>query len=313
MSLRIAIISAPRAGNTWVHHMLMDAYGIPGYAVHNPDDLDWAGLPTDCSVQIHWHRTPSFVRALADARFRVVTLVRHPLDTLISVLQFCQNDSSTLRWLEGEYGDERPIYGAMPCSAAFRAYATGARAAVLLEVGREWWADAGGGVRYEDLVADPAGGLERLTAALGAQPRRPVAEVIDRTTLPRMRERVGSNHHFWQGRPGLWKLLLTAPVADEVAGVHRAYCKEFAYACDPDPELTPAQADANWVACLAWQIEVRRRQQRAQAGFLKQSEARCAHLEQVRGQLELERGQLEARLSEAVRRLQSAEQELQRY
>jgi hypothetical protein len=296
MSLRIAVISAPRTGNTWLHHLLMDVYGISGFPVHTPGEVDWAGLPADCSVQIHWHRTPEFVRTLAETGFQVVTLVRHPLDVLISILQFSLSDSSTLLWLEGDCGDERPIYGAMPGSAAFRAYATGPRAATLLGVSREWWAAANGcGLRYEELVADTAGELARLTAALGAPPRRPVAEVIAGTTLPRMRARVGSNHHFWQGRPGLWKLLLTAPVAQEIMRAHAAYCEDFGYACDPDPQLTAAQADDNWIACLGSQVAERLQKERLQGLALKQSQAQCAQLEQANGLLHAELADLAAR------------------
>jgi len=161
-------------------------------------------------------------------------------------------------------------------------------------------------VRYEDLVADPAGGLERLTAALGAPPRRPPAVVIEGTTMSRMRDRVGSDHHFWQGRPGLWKLLLTAPVAEEIAGAHSAYCEQFGYACDPDPELTPAQADANWVACLGSQVAAKLQQQRVRNMAFNELKARCAHLELVNGQLQ-------AGLDALKLRLEAVQEELAHY
>ncbi len=289
MSLRIAIISTPRTGNTWLHHLLMEAYGVPGFPIHNPSEVDWAGLPAECCVQLHWHRTPEFEKTLAEGRFRVVTLVRHPLDVLISILQFCLNDSSTLRWLESECGDEQPLYGTMPQSAAFRAYATGPRAIALLGVSREWWPVAdGGGLRYEDLVADPVGSMERLTVALGVQPRRPLAEAMERTTMPQMRARLSCDHHAWQGRPGLWKRLLTAPVADEIARVHCSYCEEFGYTCDADPELTPVQADANWVACLGSQVAKKLREHRSQAKLLRHYESQFETLEQANRELHAE-------------------------
>jgi hypothetical protein len=58
------------------------------------------------------------------------------------------------------------------------------------------------------------------------------------------------DYHFWQGRPGLWKALLTAPVAEQVARAHPAYFTDLGYRCDPDPLLSPLQADANWVRLL---------------------------------------------------------------
>jgi hypothetical protein len=225
----------------------MDVYGIPEVAIHNPADEDWLSLPRECVLQLHWHRTPSFLRLLEEAGFQVVTLMRHPLDILLSVLQFCQHDRSTLRWLDGEGGNERPIHGAMPGSQAFADYATGPRAATLLSVSLQWWQDPGAcRVRFEDLIADPSGELDRIVQAMGVPPRQPPAKVANSTTMAGLRARFRAEHHFWQGRPGLWKALLTAPAAARIAHAHAA---AFAcgYSCDPDPDLTPAQADANWV------------------------------------------------------------------
>jgi hypothetical protein len=247
MGLRVAIVSTPRSGNTWLRSLLADAYELPEVAIHNPADVDWNTLPADCVLQIHWHRAASFVRTLQAAGFRTLTLVRHPLDVLLSILQFCQHDRSTLRWLDGENGNERPLYGAMPGSAAFAAYATGGRAAALLSVSTQWWAAPDVcRLRYEALVADPAGQLGCVAEALGAVPRRPLAEVVGRATVPELRLRFKVDHHFWQGRPGLWKTLLTATAADRIA---RAQRDAFGcgYACDPDPDLTAEQADAAWV------------------------------------------------------------------
>jgi hypothetical protein len=254
MGLRVAIVSTPRSGNTWLRSLLADAYELPEVAIHNPADVDWNTLPPDCVLQIHWHRTASFVRTLQEAGFRILTLVRHPLDVLLSILQFCQHDRSTLRWLDGENGNERPLYGAMPGSAAFAAYATGGRAAALLSVSTQWWqAPDVCRLRYEALVADPAGQLGGVAEALGAVPRRPLAEVVGRATVPELRVRFKVDHHFWQGRPGLWKTLLTAAAADRIA---RAQRDAFAcgYACDPDPQLTPEQADAAWVGLAGYQV-----------------------------------------------------------
>jgi hypothetical protein len=247
VDLRIAVISSPRSGNTWLRSLLADAYGLEDFAFHNPAEADWSLLPRGCVLQIHWHRTPSFLRTLNDAGFRVVTMMRHPLDVLLSVLQFCQYDRSTLRWLDGENGNERPIYGVMPGSAAFVEYATGRRAAALLSVGTEWWrAPDVCRVRYEDLVADPVGELDRLIRDLGRPSLRPTDEVAGRATVAELRARCQADHHCWQGRPGLWRLLLTTDVARTIARAHPG-AFAFGYACDPDESLTPAHADAHWV------------------------------------------------------------------
>src|SRR5262245_44560627 len=84
--LRIVVISTPRSGNTWLRHLLAKIYGSQELAVHNPADVDWAAIPVDCILQIHWRPTPEFLSLLERHGFRVVVLARHPFDVLLSIL-----------------------------------------------------------------------------------------------------------------------------------------------------------------------------------------------------------------------------------
>jgi hypothetical protein len=246
--LRLAILSTPRSGNTWLRHLLAAAYAAPSLAVHSPDEVPWDALPRDLVLQLHWRRTPTLRGLLARHGFGVVVLARHPLDVLLSVLAFCAGDASTLRWLGAEHGGEAPLYGAMPTSAPFIGYAAGPRAAALLGVSREWRDDAGPRlVRYEALAADPGGELARLAEAVGRPTRRPAAETAAALTLEAMRRQTGHGAHFWQGRPGLWRGLLPAGLAEAVARAQADAFAAFGYACDPDPGLTAAAAEARWV------------------------------------------------------------------
>ena len=248
--LRLAVVCTPRTGNLWLGTMMGDLWGIPRIALHNPSEVDWLQLPQECLLAIHWHRTPSFLAQLREAGFRVIILARHPLDVLISILQFGMQDRTNLRWLEGENGSEVPIYGAMPGSAAFLEYALSARATSLLDVSQEWWSDPDVfRLRYEELVADTQGELRRLAEWVGAWPRCPFSQVVEKSTLSHMRQRIGEagDVHIWQGRAGLWKTLLTAPIAERIAQAHPTSFAPLGYLCDPDPSLTPGQADANWI------------------------------------------------------------------
>ena len=139
--LRVAIISTPRSGNTWLRHLLSRLYQAATIPFHSPIEIEWNKLPADCILQLHWHPEPSFLAHLESGGFRVVVLARHPLDVLISILHFALTDQ-TLRWLEGEGGNERPIFGAMPRSTAFTDYATGPRAKALLAISHEWYVDS---------------------------------------------------------------------------------------------------------------------------------------------------------------------------
>jgi hypothetical protein len=247
----VAIVSTPRTGNTWLRHLLSLAYDIPTVAIHNPRDIDWDTLPAACILQMHWHPIPSFLSRLEQYKFRVVVLARHPLDILISILHFSLHDP-TARWLEGEEGNERPIYGAMPRSSAFLQYATGNRARALLSITTEWWNLPGAvQARYESLVADPEGEARRLVNEIGGEVKKPIAEALAATTIPRLRAMTQNDHHFWQGKAGLWKSLLTAHEAIEIARAHAAIIDSLGYRCDPDPGLDGVKADANWIT-LIW-------------------------------------------------------------
>ncbi len=180
--LRLAIVSTPRSGNTWLRYLLSEIYAVPGLTAHAPDEVDWGALPPSCLLQIHWHRTPPFLARLAEHRFEVVVIARHPLDVLISHLHHVLH-TLVDRALDGEAGDERGIIGAMPRSTAFLDYSTGPRAAALLSVTAEWWRAPGvRRVRYESLVADAPRELRGLVDDLGGNPsahRRGSSQVDD--------------------------------------------------------------------------------------------------------------------------------------
>jgi hypothetical protein len=250
-TLRVAIISTPRSGNTWLLHLLSKMYQAPTFTVHTPLEVDWDNLPPACILQLHWHPEPTFLPRLEKGGFRAVVLARHPLDVLNSILHFSIHDP-TARWLEGEGGNERSIFGAMPRSTAFLDYATGPRARALLSISREWWnlPDCHA-LHYEALVASTEAELYRLVEAFSVAPVVPIEEAVAATTLPKMRQLTQNNNHFWQGQSNLWKKLLTMPEAQRIADAHAAVFAQLGYLCDADPDLKANEADANWVQ-LVW-------------------------------------------------------------
>jgi hypothetical protein len=284
--LRLVIASTPRCGNAWLRHLLHSIYDLSSLSVHNPADVNWAELPTRCIIQIHWHPTPPFLEQLDTHRFHVLTLARHPLDVLLSILHFALYDSSTARWLEGENGSERSIFGAMPCSSAFLEYATGQRAGALLSVSREWAARPGvRTIRYEDLVRDPHGRMEQLAQELGMPASHAIDDAISAQSLANRRQTDKAHHyHYWQGKPGQWKHLLPATHARQIEGALREHFQALGYVCDPDPALDVRQADANWIE-LIWS---------GLAKDLQNVEAACRERDRLRIELGAAHADLEA-------------------
>jgi hypothetical protein len=73
-----------------------------------------------------------------------------------------------------------------------------------------------------------------------------IAGAIAANSLENLRA-TNYNHHFWQGRPGLWKALLPASEARRIARAHPEIFEGGGCACDPDEGLDHSGADANWL------------------------------------------------------------------
>lgn len=245
--VRLAVISTPRSGNTWFRFLLHSAFGLEQHAVHNPEDVDWAHLPERYVLQLHWSPTDSLLQQLAAHDFQPITLARHPLGVLISILHFVPSGVNSARWLEGAGGDETSILGALPRSGAFLRYATSSRAKALLSVSPDWWTvPHSRRVRYEELVADTLGTLARLATELGIEPVVPLQEAVDAFRIDRLRE-IRNDNHAWRGEPDLWKTLLPPAEAQQICAAHGHVMQTLGYQCDADAALEPAQADLNWI------------------------------------------------------------------
>jgi hypothetical protein len=245
--LRIAVISAPRSGNTWLRNMLANVYSLSEISHHMPEHCDWAALPGRVAFQIHWDPVEPFLGLMRRYGFQVVTVARHPLDLFLSLLNLRQYTDVSPHWDESN-GGAGTLVGATPRSEAFLDFACGPMAASLLSPTLEWLRMPGTvGVRYEDLVADTLGTLSQVTQAVSPDLRRSPADVAPDHTMDRARAGYGVWHyHYWQGKPGHWKTLLTPREAHRIADAHAGAFAQLGYTCDPDPDLDDAQADLNW-------------------------------------------------------------------
>jgi hypothetical protein len=258
---------------------------------HRVDDVDWAALPERCVVQIHAMREEPFVGQLGSHGFRVVVLARHPLDVLISALNYEQYIANPCLWTDAA-GCTRSLRGATPQSAEFLEYALATHPGSLLSISPEWWAAPDVcRVRYEDLVQDTAGTLTNLAASLHLEPRRPIAEVVSELDINTIRAGYDVWHyHYWQGRPGLWRTLLPARLAHEIAAMQRPAFETLGYVCDPDESLTATQAEATWCAIQLESVRQHLSDERAKHVQTKDELEKVRdHLDRVHGILYNER------------------------
>jgi hypothetical protein len=189
-------------------------------AVHNY--LELGNIPHRCIVQLHWYREPNFQRFLAENGFKIVVLARHPLDVLISVLNFIRHEPQTARWLDGNAQIPPELAGKAPISREFVKYATSWGAENLLSISYQWWHHSDAvKARYEDLVLRPAENLLNLARAFepGACDRN---GAVSRFNLPFFQNL--PNRHGWQGKPGMWRELI---LYSDARAVYRRHQRIF--------------------------------------------------------------------------------------
>lgn len=243
--MRIAIVSSPRSGNTWLRHILRDSFALQEMAVHNYLDADC--IPERCVFQLHWYREPNFQAFLSENQFQVVTVARHPLDILISVLHFVRHEPETSKWLGGNCELPKTLAGQSPASDDFLEYALGFGSENLLSVTYQWWHDCSTiKVRYEDFVAATALQTRKLAAKLGVSTEQ-IPSAVEVNSLDMFKAL--PNRHGWQGRPGLWRELIPFENAAAIFSRHAPIFEELGYTIEPT-SLVHEIAERNWNSLL---------------------------------------------------------------
>lgn len=245
--LRIAVIGTPRSGNTWVRGLIGALYGLEELAVASRESLDWERLPERCIVQIHQYPEPDFEAMLTRLGVRVVVPARHPLDVMISALNYAQFIEHPPRWVDGS-GNELTLKGASPVDREFLEYASNAQPGAILSISPAWWKKPGSlRIRFEDLVADPEGSIAGLASRIDSRILHPIPMVAQSFSIDSRRSNAQVwQYHFGMGVPGIWRELIPTRPALEIAERQREAFEILGYPCLPDPELSPIRAERNW-------------------------------------------------------------------
>lgn len=250
--LRLAIVSTPRSGNTWLRTILAEALDAESIAIHHPHDVPWEELPERSVLQLHWYPEDDLLESLETHGFDVCTLVRHPCAVMLSILQFAKSATETGRWLARRGGTEETLVDATPTSSEFLRYVTSDRAGVLLGVSPAWARMSRGSVvRYEDLVEDPVGSLQELSSRLQID-LGSVAGAVQQASIDQMRRKHPTRaFHFWHGEADAWKGMVPAEVALEIASRHPSAMQVGGYEVNDRELPLPLEAERNWHAATA--------------------------------------------------------------
>lgn len=249
--MRIAVVSTPRSGNTWLRRVLADVLGLEQLAVHSPSEVPWTSLSDNLILQLHWYPTADFYGLLLSSGFQPISIMRHPLDVLLSIHHFSQWELETNRWLEGLGGSEDELRGSLPSDEPLLEYALGSRFAALLDVSAQWARTGIHSVRYEDFVRNSANELARVVSAVGgsAAPSS-LEQTLRRHSVSNARTGT-SNGHFWQGQVGTWRGFLPGSAVERIAPSLSRWIEPFGYVVEADTSLTRAQAGSNFLRSIA--------------------------------------------------------------
>jgi len=204
--LRIALVSTPRSGNTWIRETIGKALELNQFAVHRYWDMP-SRIPDRCIMQIHWRKDPEFQRFLSENRFQVVTIARHPLDVLLSILKFSQHRDDVDQWLDGQGGHPSRLKGKGERSTRLLRYGASKGFGELLGVTTDWWLEESSiRIRYERAIRAPTREIFNACKSFGGN-KRDIQRAImtgTREVLPQHQ----ASGHFWKGASGLGNRML---------------------------------------------------------------------------------------------------------
>ncbi len=239
--MRLLILSTPKTGSTWLRNLLACTYDLP------QADLDYPFNPATASPKgpawvshHHFHPSPELLVWIEQSSARVITMIRHPADVLISLYHHLHEfkaqdlDQDFLRsMLHADFdrspvlpeGPGQPFSWELECSVAW------------METGRVAL------VRYEDLWRDPHHVLARLTSELSPVDADRIEAAIEQSSLEMLRSLAGSHGGFFRsGRVGEWRRLLGPGILRDLGTVapYPALFDKLGYTLDPTDPLIDA-------------------------------------------------------------------------
>jgi hypothetical protein len=243
--LRVAIISTPRSGNTWLRRVLARSFALDEVAIHHPWAIAVDTVPPRAVIQMHWPRDETAMKLVEDLGGQVVTIVRHPLDVFLSIVRFSRYEPLTALWLLGAHGNEEGVVAHGPNDQAAIDYASGQRFRALLAVTAEWW-DHAVPLTYERAAGDPHATVLDLAGALGVVPASDPADAVRDNTFERLHSLDPGHHPV--GPSKTWREFLTADTIAAIRGPLSWHVDRFGYDTSVDSAPDIVEATRKWEA-----------------------------------------------------------------
>ena len=215
--MRILIAAPPKAGNSWLKCLLGHMYGLTWLrgdetpATTEPDDYAaWVAagkFPDGTIFHHHYDCSPAFCDAVEATPAHLVTIVRDPYDSFVSLYHFVQAQAAATGSGDRDRREKKrqsSIVGKPIDDPAVLDFLRNSFASVLDKAIAWAESDRTAVVRYEGLHDDPQAELRRVAARLGPVDDERIAAAIAACDADAMR----------RDRPGMSKRIRSATVGD---------------------------------------------------------------------------------------------------
>lgn len=170
-------ISNPRVGGTLFNEIIGSLTGWPalqGGTIANAIDFNCISGP----AILHMHLLrQDFEEINIPLPYKVVTVARNPIDTLISGFMFVQKNPY-LNWLDGKVFPFAIKWKNLdPSSSEFYKWSMSKGAEAMLSVSKSWWNIADEVIKYEDYKTEPAESISRVLKTIDPEVTYTAAQI----------------------------------------------------------------------------------------------------------------------------------------
>jgi hypothetical protein len=234
-TLRIIVAGPPKTGNVWIKCLLAEIYHLEILDKPPCTDVEFSsavkeGWFKDGAI-FHQHLgpTPLLLETTSGLNCSLVTIIRNPYDTFISLYYFVQNfpqqfanSSDPLHRISGKPIDHPDIY-------AFLRDVSGGFGIHILSAKK--WKDSDRSIilRYEDLSADPVRVLGEVAAQIRSEDEPALRSAVETCSLQNMRKQFKQNcKHIRKGKVGDWRVDLDPEHLDAIR-THANWIEDLGY------------------------------------------------------------------------------------
>lgn len=226
------VFATPRSGNTAIAHSVHKATGWHKLQA-NYQDIDYNRM-SEPTIIVNHITSDEFNRTFSgDFPYKVITILRNPMDVLLSAFRFSQNNTN-IDWLHGKvFPGQKLPRGKDPISKNFLNWACSGGSKALLAVSSSWANTADATIRYEDFIEDGPSAIIGLIASLDTGNEYPPQQVKAAVEDVQKNYLVNSyNEHRWSSDKDNWYKFIPKAAVAKIYECHKDIFKQLGYEID---------------------------------------------------------------------------------